>query len=89
MRVLSAFACAAFLCATSVPAGAYGPCAGSRCAALHELAPLPGHAVRCGCRHPAPAGWGFYLRQRLHGDERPPLAIADELGGVTLYPGRR
>jgi len=85
MRVLSAFACAAFLCATSVPAGAYGPCAGSRCAALHGLAPLPGHAVLGRCRHPAPAGWGFYLRQRLRAGERAPLMIVDELGGVTLY----
>jgi hypothetical protein len=89
MRALSAFACAAFLCAASIPAGAYGPCAGSRCAALQELAPLPGHAALGRCRHPAPAGWGFYLRQRLRSDERAPLAIADELGGVTLYRDRR
>ena len=88
MRVLSAFACAAFLCATTIPAGAYGPCAGSRCAALH-VAPLPGRAVLGRCCHPAPAGWGFYMRQRLRSDERAPLAIIDELGGVTLYRDRR
>jgi hypothetical protein len=89
MRVLSAFACAAFLCATCIPAGAYGPCTGSRCAASHELAPLPGRAIFGRCRHPAPAGWGFYPRQRLRGDERAPLVIIDELGGVTLYRDRR
>ena len=61
------------------------PCAGSRCAALHGLAPFPGHAILGRCRHPAPAGWGFYLRQRLGSDERAPLMIVDELGGVTLY----
>jgi len=46
---------------------------------------LPGHAVLGRCRHPAPAGWGFYLRQRLRAGERAPLMIVDELGGVTLY----
>jgi hypothetical protein len=50
---------------------------------------LPGRAVLGRCCHPAPAGWGFYLRQRLHSDERAPLAIIDELGGVTLYRDRR
>jgi hypothetical protein len=89
MRVLSAFACAAILCATSIPAGAYGSCTGSRCAALRELAPWPAHAAFGRCLHPVPAGWGFYMRQKLRSDERAPLAIADELGGVTLYRDRR
>ena len=89
MRVLSALACAAFLCAATVPAWAYGPCSGSRCAAPQERASLPGYIVLGRCHHPAPAGWGFYLRQRLRSDGRAPLAIRDELGGVTLYRGPR
>ncbi len=89
MRALTAFACAVFLCVTSVPAGAYGPCTGSRCAAFRERVALPGPIVLGKCCHPAPSGWGFYLRQKLRDDQTAPLSIDDELGNVTLYRDRR
>ena len=89
MRALSAFACAVLLSLASIPAGAYGPCTGSRCALSQERAALPGPIVLGKCCRPAPAGWGFYMRQRLRDDESAPLAIYDELGGVTLYRDRR
>ncbi len=88
MRALSAFACVIFLSAASIPAAA---CSGSRCA-LHGALPgprLPGHAVLGKCCGPTPAGWGWYLRQKLRDDASAPLAIVDELGGVTLYRDQR
>jgi hypothetical protein len=85
MRVLSALVSAAVLCATGVPAAAHGPCTGSRCAGMQDLARLHGAIVPNKCCCPAPAGWGHYLRQRLRDDRRAPLAIADEPGGVALY----
>lgn len=85
MRALYAFACVAFLFATSIPAAAYGPCQGSRCALSRSLGQLPGQILLGKCCNPVPPGWGFYLRQRLRQDETPPLIIVDELGGVTLY----
>lgn len=90
MRALTAFACAACFCAASIPAAAYGPCAGSRCAILGGWPGprLPGHAVLGKCCGATPPGWGWYLRQKLHSDATPPLVIVDELGGVTLYRDR-
>ncbi len=88
MRVISVFACAAILCAASIPALAGGPCTGSRCAGLQDLPRLHGAIVPGKCCRPAPAGWGHYLRQRLRDDRRAPLAIADEPGGAVLYRGR-
>ncbi len=88
MRVISVFACATVLCAASVPAMAYGPCTGSRCAGMQDLARLHGAIVPRKCCCPAPPGWGHYLRQRLRDDTRAPLAIADEPGGVALYRER-
>ncbi len=88
MRVLTAIACVLFLAAASIPAVA---CGGSRCA-LHGplLGPrLPGHAVLGKCCGATPPRWGWYLRQKLRDDTSAPLAIVDELGGVTLYRDRR
>jgi hypothetical protein len=89
MRALSALACAVFLSLASIPASAYGPGTGSRCALSPGRAVLPSPIALGKCRRPAPAGWGFYMRQRLRDDESAPLAIYDELGGVTLYRDRR
>ena len=88
MRVLSTFACAAFLCATSIPAGAYGPAPEAGARLCTSLRPRP---ARRSLQTPPSglAGWAFYLRQRLRADERAPLVIIDELGGVTLYRDRR
>ena len=56
--------------------------AGSRGAARpHRLRQMPPPSAQ--------PGWGFYMRQRLRDDESAPLAIYDELGGVTLYRDRR
>jgi hypothetical protein len=89
MRVLSILVSAAILCAASVPGAAYGSCKGSRCADAGGHSQLHGLIVPAKCRHTAPSGWGFYLRQRLRQDEATPLAIRDEPGGVTLYRDRR
>jgi hypothetical protein len=89
MRALTAFACVIYLCTASIPAAAYGPCAGSRFALGAYPGPrLPGHAVLGKCCSRTPPGWGWYLRQRLRSDTRPPLVIVDELGGAVLYRDR-
>jgi hypothetical protein len=82
MKVLSTLACAAFLSAASFAALAHPACRG-RC-------PLPERQVvlaKCCCS--APAGWGWYLRQKLHSDCRAPLLVIDELGGAALVRDRR
>jgi hypothetical protein len=83
MRALLTLTCAAFLSAASFPALAGPDCGRGGC-------PLPERQIvlaQCCCR--APAGWGWYLRQKLRSDCRAPLLIIDELGGAALVRNRR
>ncbi len=74
-------ACLAFA-AVAGPVSAHRGCRGAPCA-YRPVVTL----AKC-CRR-APAGWGWYLREKLRNDCTPPLAIYDELGGVTLLRDRR
>ncbi len=91
MRILTVITCAALVAAASLPAAAH-TCGRSRCAPSERYAAARFYAGRvaltgCCCR--APAGWGYYLRQKLRSDCAAPLAISDELGGVTLVRDRK
>jgi hypothetical protein len=92
MRTLSTIACALLIFAVTTPAFAYRPCGGGRCATVHRVVPPVGHwrrhAHRGGCCCRAPAGWGWYLRQKFYHDCSAPLAVVDELGDVTLVRER-
>lgn len=90
MRTLSALTCIFLLSVPAAPAPANQGCEnGSRCplsnrlSAAHLFKAGRGMRLRRCCCSP-PAGWGFYLRQKLHHDCSAPLVIDSETGGVTL-----
>ncbi len=93
VRIVSLLGCFFTILAIATPALSHRGCGGSRCPLSYRLSarPAAGPVVRFrGCCCPeAPAGWGYYLRQKYHYDCSAPLVIDDELGSAILFRSPR
>jgi hypothetical protein len=92
MRNLFALAFLMTIAMSAVPASAQHVCNGSWCPLPHRFpgtaSYVAGRAIRLDCCQSAPAGWGWYLRQKFRADRSAPLVVDDELSGTTLIRDR-